>query len=152
MLDRNSVANASSAIFNRDVAISLDKKYMTMRGEGDWLFWIELMEAGKVYFCSEALNYFRFHDSNTTSTQVIKGISALEHKITFDYLVQHGYLKGISQKIEKLRLINGWLSMNFENKKAKREVLNVWDRYRLVRIYLLGSNIKDSIKLLFSLF
>ena len=43
MIDRNVVANASSAIFNRRVALAVDKQYMTMRGEGDWLFWIEIM-------------------------------------------------------------------------------------------------------------
>jgi len=53
MIDRNSVANASSAIFSRDIAISLDKQYMTMRGAGDWLFWIELMEHGNVFFCTK---------------------------------------------------------------------------------------------------
>ena len=151
MIEINVVANASSAIFNRTAAMSVDKQYMTMRGEGDWLFWIELMETGKVFFCSDALNYFRFHGSNTTNIQVIKGISAIEHKTTFDYLVQHGYLEGIPQKIEKLRLLNCWLGMNFENKKIKRDVLNVWDRNRLGRLYLLCSHIKEGFKLIASL-
>ena len=35
MIYKNSVANASSAIFSRIVAMSVDKCYMTMRGQGD---------------------------------------------------------------------------------------------------------------------
>lgn len=151
MIEINAVANASSAIFNRKVAMSVERQYMTMRAEGDWLFWIELMETGKVFFCSEVFNLFRFHGSNTTNTQVIKGVSALEHKKTFDYLVHHGYLEGIPQKIEKLRLINCWLGMNFENKRIKRKVLNVWDRSRLGRLHLLCSHIKEGFKLITSL-
>ena len=43
MIDSNIVANASSVIFNRQIALSVDKQYMTMSSEGEWLFWMELM-------------------------------------------------------------------------------------------------------------
>lgn len=87
MIHSNIVANASSAIFNRHAALSVDRKYMSMRGEGDWLFWIELMQLGDVFFCNEELNYFRLYQLNTTKSLRYKGLSHMEHKIVFDYLV-----------------------------------------------------------------
>lgn len=80
MLDRNTVANASSVIFSRKVAMSIDRQYMTMKGEGDWLFWIELMEHGNVCFYDKTMNFFRFHHMNTTILLSVKGIGDIEHK------------------------------------------------------------------------
>lgn len=152
MVSCNSIANASSVIFNRKIAMSIDKRYSTMKAEGDWLFWVCLMKSGNVSFCSNELNYFRFHDSNTTSNSVTKGISAIEHKITFDYLVENRYLTGSSEKYEKLKLLNFWIASNFDSVKTKRKVLNKWDKYRFGRLYLLAANLKTIIKLLISLF
>ncbi len=152
MIERNAVSNASSVIFSRDAAMSINNKYTEMHAEGDWLFWIELMELGTVVFLSEELNFFRFHDSNTTKSQVNKGNSAIEHKITFDYLVQQGFLKGPSIRQEKLRLLNCWIGMDFETTGTKRRLLNLWDNNRFIRLYLFAYNIKYSIKVFFSLF
>ena len=84
MIHDNIVANASSAIFSRQAALSVDRQYMSMRGEGDWLFWIGLMQTGNVFFCKDELNYFRFHQLNTTKSLSNKGISYIEHKIIYE--------------------------------------------------------------------
>ena len=152
MIEINCIANASAAIFNRRVAMTIDERYKTMKAEGDWLFWIELMEQGNVFFCSEEHNYFRFHDLNTTKIQIAKGTSALEHKVVFDYLVRHGYLTGLQKKLEQLRLLDYWVKTEFDNKRIKRNVLSIWDANRMGRLHLMCSHIKESIKLFFLLF
>ena len=146
MVRNNAVANASSAIFNRKVAMSLDKNYMRMRGEGDWLFWIELMEKGNVFFSDQELNYFRFHDTNTTSTLSFKGVNPVEHKVIYDYLRDHAYLVGKERKIERLRLLSIYLSFEYESRAVRRRVMDTWDKYRLMRLYIWGSKIKDVLK------
>lgn len=138
MIDRNSVANASSAIFNRNIAMSIDKQYMTMRGEGDWLFWIELMEHGVVFFSTKELNLFRYHVSNTTNTLAAKGIGALEHKIVFDYNVKMGHIPSDNIKRTRIAYISSLCSIDyFESRKVKRKVFKIWDKYWLYRLYLL---------------
>ena len=149
MISKNVVANASSVIFNRAAAMSVDKQYMTMRGEGDFLFWIELMEKGNVYFCSERLNYFRFHETNTTQSLSYRGISQIEHKIVFDYLVKNGYLKGSAAWREKQRCIRYFSQMKYESFLVRRKVLNVWDKNRLGRLYYLGGMVKNGFLMLF---
>ena len=149
MVERNIVANASSAIFDRKVAMSVDRQYMFMRGEGDWLFWIELMEHGRVFFCSDYLNYFRFHESNTTQSLSYRGISQIEHKVVFDYLVKHGYIAPGKVWKEKIRCMNGYFVDEYESLSVRRKVLNTWDKNRLARLYFLGSSIKHSLAILF---
>ena len=144
MIQLNAVANASSAIFDRKVAMSIDKQYMSMRGEGDWLFWIELMERGNVFFCTQELNFFRFHQINTTNLLAVKGIGDIEHKKIFDYIVYRNLIKDSEIKNERLRYLNAVLhSRIYETTQIKKEVLRVWDKFRFYRIYMYASCIKD---------
>lgn len=140
MIQRNTVANASSVIFNRQVALSVDRKYMTMRGEGDWLFWIELMQLGNVFFCKEELNYFRSHQINTTMSLRYRGISHMEHKIVFDYLVKNGYIEHSHIWKERVRFLSFCIGDRYGSRAIRRKVLNVWDKNRLGRLYICAKN------------
>ena len=42
MVYDNRISNTSSAIFDKNIAISLDKSYMQMKGNGDWMFWMNM--------------------------------------------------------------------------------------------------------------
>lgn len=148
MVRKNAVANASSAIFSRNVAMSLEREYMSMQGEGDWFFWIELMEQGNVCFFGQELNFFRFHNTNTTSSLVVQGISAIEHKITFDYLVTRGYIKRSDIKNEKLGFLYCCMKADFSSRISRRKVLKVWDKYHIGRLKIFISCIKDAFILL----
>jgi len=147
MLDKNSVANASSAIFNRKVAMSIDRQYMTMKGNGDWLFWIELMEHGNVYFCSKELNYFRFHSTNTTKTLGNQGISAIEQKKVFDYIVMHHFIPSSKITVKKLQILDYHMRANYESRAARRMVMKVWDRWMIGRLHIFLSSIKEDVKI-----
>lgn len=137
MIDRNSVANASSAIFSRSVAMSVDKEYIEMRGEGDWLFWIEVMEHGNVFYCSKELNYFRFQDHSTTSSLAVKGVGAIEHKIVFDYLVRCKYIPSRKVLKTKAAYISRLLQIDyFETKEIRKRVFDTWDKYGFYRVLL----------------
>lgn len=149
MSECNSVANASSAIFSREIAMSIDRQYMTMRGNGDWLFWIKLMEYGNVYYCAKELSYFRFHDTNTTKTLSQQGNSAIEHKTIFDYQVSHGYIPVSRVRIEKLRFLHYYMNGNYDSRAARKKVMSVWDKYFINRFYIFFSSIKEDFILLF---
>ena len=146
MIDRNVVANASSAIFNRKNAMAINKQYMTMRGEGDYLFWLELIEHGNVFFCNQELNNFRFHELNTTKSLSYSGKSQIEHKIIYDYLVQKGYVSGFRVWKEKIRCLRYFSEMDYDSQHSKRRVLRIWDKYGVGRMYIYVIKIISPIK------
>jgi len=148
MIDRNIVANASSAIFSRELAMSIDKQYMKMRGNGDWLFWIELMECGNVFFSTRELNYFRFHDFNTTKSLGNMGVSAIEYKTIFDYLVFNSYLCGINIRKEKTEFLYRCMKTDYKSHSVRRNVLHTWDKFFVYRFYIFFSSIKNDFMLL----
>ena len=74
----NAIGNASAAIFKKDIAVQIDKTYMSYKGSGDLLFWIELSQKGKVYFVGERLNKFRQHTNNTTNKCYSSGLNFIE--------------------------------------------------------------------------
>lgn len=147
MLKHNFVANASSAIFSRSVAMSIDKQYMSMKGNGDWLFWIELMEHGNVYFSTKDLNFFRFHHTNTTKSLEYQGISAIEYKFVYDYVVNHHQISEYDKRRVKLDYLYYFMQANYATHATRMKVLKVWDRYRIWRTYIFLSSIKEDIKL-----
>jgi glycosyltransferase involved in cell wall biosynthesis len=61
------IANVSSTIIKRDDY----KEYFKMSGEyhqaGDWLFYVNIMQKGKVAFNQKVLNYYRVHGNNVSS-------------------------------------------------------------------------------------
>ena len=147
LINSNSVANASSVIFNRNVAMTIDKQYMTMQSAGDWLFWIELMEQGNVYFCTKELNYFRLHGTNTTPKMYREGVTSIEHKKIFDYQVNRGYIKKEEIKYAKLRFIYSYMTLDYSSRSSRRSVFMVWDRFYLGRIHIILSKIREEVRI-----
>lgn len=136
MIHDNRISNASSAIFDKKKALDIDKSYMKMKANGDWLFWIEICESGKVAFLNEPLNYFRQHDSNTTKKMLENGNSFIEHKIIYDKLVNNHHISTI-----KAVILKGWQILGFQmndrlNMAAKQEVLNTWDPNKVYRTFI----------------
>ena len=143
MIDSNIVANASSVIFNRQIALSVDKQYMTMSSEGEWLFWMELMNKGNVFYCNKELNYFRFRDPNIPKLLRYRGIKPLDQKEIYDFIVKHGYLKGFSCWKEKIRRMSYFYHSEFESKTVRKEVFRKWDKNRLARLYFFAGKVKS---------
>lgn len=68
MLQGNSVYNASMVVFRRENCLKeICTEYRRMRYAGDWLFWIEQIQKGALIEIHRKLNFFRKHQTNTTS-------------------------------------------------------------------------------------
>lgn len=68
MVNRNSVYNASMALFRRENCLKgISPTYLRMRYCGDWFFWIEQIRKGPIIEIRERLNRFRQHTNNTTA-------------------------------------------------------------------------------------
>ena len=132
---RNEVQNASSAIFDKQTAMSIPKEYMSFRGAGDWLFWIEIARRGNVAFCNKILNQYRLHN-NTTRNVVISGIEFHETKRIYEWLHSSGYLSDSAIKRcrkETLLLID---SIDYIPEKVKQELYDMWGVASYIRLYL----------------
>lgn len=81
----NRVANASSAIFSRDVALNIDRQFTDYRQSGDWLFWIEIAQQGNVAVVSKPLNFFR-RSFTATSKAILNGTNDIEDYKVLSYL------------------------------------------------------------------
>jgi glycosyltransferase involved in cell wall biosynthesis len=62
MLGKNSLVNASMAIFRKELVAKIDKSYLDYKLCGDWLFWILLALEGNVFISGKYLNYYRVHE------------------------------------------------------------------------------------------
>lgn len=63
---RNTVINASAAIFPKEKALHLQHEdFLKMKNCGDWLFWFRMALQGNVTEIYQNLNIYRFHQSQT---------------------------------------------------------------------------------------
>lgn len=95
------IANVSSCIIkndNYDKEFEMSKNY---KQAGDWLFYVNVMQKGKVAYNKDALNYYRVHGINVSSTMK-KEAHLKEIKSIHDYYRnQYGLDDYQEKKIKK---------------------------------------------------
>ena len=123
----NIIMNASSAIFNKDAALSIDPQYISFKGSGDWLFWIEIVQKGSISYIDEALNHFRKHNTNSTERFYTNGTDYIEDKRIFDYLVKNALISKRTIKSIKKHNLRKFYHYPFDNKEIRKKVLNSWN-------------------------
>ena len=84
LLGANVVANASMAVFRKNMVNS--EEYQSMKYCGDWLFWANLCLAGDVYISGKYLNYYLRHNNNVASGATRKGYDFLEGNQVYHYI------------------------------------------------------------------
>ena len=61
------IANVSSVIFKRDDYTDIFNELVNYKQVGDYLFYLYVMEKGKIAFVNKPLNFYRVHGNNVTS-------------------------------------------------------------------------------------
>jgi len=123
----NIIMNASSAIFNKNIALSIDPQYKSFKGSGDWLFWIEIIQNGSVSYIDESLNFFRKHSANTTERCYTNGTDFIEDKRIFDYLVKNSLIKSSTIKSIRRRNLIKFSTFPFDSEEVRKKVIETWD-------------------------
>ena len=123
----NTIMNASSAIFNKDIALTIDPQYKSFKGSGDWLFWIEIIQKGSVSYIDEALNFFRKHGSNTTEKSYANGTDFIEDKRIFDYLVKNRLINSSTIKNVRRHNLVKFTSFPFDSEEIRNQVIKTWN-------------------------
>lgn len=62
------IANVSSVVFKKNDYKKYFEEAGKLRQAGDWLFYTFVMSEGNIAYTNKALNYYRIHGSNVTST------------------------------------------------------------------------------------
>lgn len=129
------VTNASSAVFRKDIAMSIEPLYADFRGAGDRLFWIEIAEKGNVAIINKPLNYCRRHGSNVTSKNIISGLLACEDKRIMDYLWSNQLVNRWQKKWYSAEYIyNNILRSTHISPKKKKELECLWEYKGICRL------------------
>lgn len=127
MLDGSYVGNASSAVFKRNMALSVDQGYMSYKNAGDRLFWIEVSEKGNVAIINEHLNYCRRHGSNVTEKNYSTGLLQREDKLVLDYVKRKQLAGKYACKVAAARYAYGCIiHENFSSSEVKEKLLDLW--------------------------
>ncbi len=61
------IANVSSCLIKKDNYEELLNEAKTYKQAGDWLFYINVMERGKIAYANKTYNYYRMHGNNVSS-------------------------------------------------------------------------------------
>ena len=122
------ILNASSAVFKKNAALNIPDTYMSFRGAGDYLFWIEVARQGKVLKVNQYLDFFRIHRAKVTSNAVASGKQFHEVKRIYHRLMELGYIKGLY----RMTVPGFWLQRianekkNFLSPEIEKGVYDLW--------------------------
>ncbi len=91
LLFKNTIPNASAVIFKKSAYLKVDDSHAGMRYCGDWLLWLQLLQAGDIAYTAQPLNFFRKHTATTrTMNSAVKLRKRLEEEYDMlQYIKQH---------------------------------------------------------------
>ena len=133
--------NASSAVFSKNVANTLNQQYQKYKACGDRLFWIEMAERGNVVYVNKKLNYFRQHLNKVSPKRFMDGTSLKEEYKINKYLCSHRYLSGMRRVFVLSLYYKKIQEGDFLNLGIKKELLELWgftNRLRIVMINVIS--------------
>lgn len=91
---KNTIVNASAVVFkNKTWVLEILDKVVDYKFCGDWMFWlIYLKNAEKLFYSTDATNYFRIHSKTTRQNVDYK--RNFEILKIFNWLIKNGYNGG----------------------------------------------------------
>lgn len=139
----NKVWNASSVVFRKSNALTVNKQYMDFRGAGDWLFWIEMAEKGDVAVISEPLNYYRIYSKNTTNFMRMNGMEDVEDKKIYDFIISNYHLSWINKvRLQKCFIYKILYENKYTTADVCKESLRLWKPSLFLRLLAYVSHLK----------
>lgn len=139
----NKVWNASSVVFRKSNALTVNKQYMDFRGAGDWLFWIEMAEKGDVAVISEPLNYYRIYSKNTTNFMRMNGMEDVEDKKIYDFIISNYHLSWINKvRLQKCFIYKILYENKYTTADVCKESLRLWKPSLFLKLLAYVSHLK----------
>ncbi len=79
LVRRNTIPNASSVLFRKDVYERVGGADESLMYCGDWKLWAAMALTGKIAYVGQPLNYYRWHDSTVRAKSQRLGMDAVEY-------------------------------------------------------------------------
>lgn len=109
MAERNSIFNASMAIFKKECYFNISDTYTNFKFCGDWLFWVEIAKQGQIYISGKVLNYFRKHGGDITGKVLATGYNFIEEIKVLKILKNDSLIRNSEYKSNLLFKYIGYL-------------------------------------------
>lgn len=122
----NHCVNASACLFRKSLYFNIDVSYASYKASGDWLFWIEIAERGHVSIVNRQLNYFRKHGTNVTQTSLRNGMTLIEFKNTYQYLMENIDMSFFRKWLVKKNACFLIERMRFDEERIREELFETW--------------------------
>lgn len=122
----NMLRNASSAIFSKEIALSISPLYKAYKAAGDYMFWVEMAERGNVAIVNTQLNYFRRHIGVVTDRREADGSSFYEIKSIFDYIVNNHKISCWRRYITYCHYADIITRKSFNSDQIKNRIYELW--------------------------
>lgn len=125
----NYIANASAAVFRKDILHNIDWSFSTYRGSGDWLAWIEISRHGNVSYINKPMNLFRIHGSNTTAKLAYNGRGEIEGASIYSFMRKKKYIgfkEEFRARISHIYTIKYGKQHTFYDDETKKKLINAW--------------------------
>ncbi len=148
--------NASSAIFKKQYALEINKRYQRYKMCGDKLFWIEMAEKGNVVHINSTLNYFRQHQNKVSPKRFRDGTWLSEEYEIYLYQCSMNYLSGFKRMFVLSSYFYKIKNGEFDNEEIRENLLKLWGMdnsckiqymklfyrlYQYYRLYILHKNV-----------
>ena len=144
------IVNASSALFRKSVAMSIDNQYTEYHGAGDRLFWIEIAENGNVGIDYHPLNFFRIHDNNSTKRHYDEGINQKEDLKILNYIKEKNYITTNQYQTIKRNYARWNIYSMRLSPKYRKEVSRLWNLRLSDIVFIHYTILRDILKYKFS--
>ena len=120
------VRNASGAIFSKKAYEQLPDTFKSYKACGDYLFWTQIAEQGRVVYVPKNLTYFRIHNETVTSSSFATGNEAVESRKVLDYIRNRYYLSCFQEA--KIYAFKDMVYANgdYRDQASKERSLQAW--------------------------
>lgn len=122
----NGIYNAGMALFSRKAALSIDKRYQSFKGAGDYMFWVEISECGKVANVDEPLNFFRRHEGVVTAKRDSDGSNLTAKREIIDYIFSKVNLTEEEKNFAIYSNLKEARTIQFDSPEIQQRVQSLW--------------------------
>jgi glycosyltransferase involved in cell wall biosynthesis len=127
MLIQNHLQNAGMAVVRREVALRMDSGWTRYRKSGDYRFFAEILQHGKVYGSGQPLAFFRRHPQQITTRLEHDDLAFTEKMETYRHLLQAGHLHPADlREVLRTRLLENEILKLARGEKEFKRIRKYW--------------------------
>lgn len=117
MLFFNTIPNASSALFRRELAERIGRADESFRLSGDWLFWIRLLSHSDIAYVAAPLNYYRYHEQTARYANLTNGVMLEDALRISTYVLNNFRVSSENAALVKERLTSWFVETMVNHRK-----------------------------------